>query len=63
MAKMTLVTELKCGDVFTFREVDYVCLLNFIDDRTSQSMVTAILEKDGDSVISDVYGIRFFKYF
>ena len=61
---MIEVTKLKNGQVFSFREVEYVCLMAFIDTRTSQVIVTALRMEDYKlGHASQVFGFRFFKLF
>ena len=61
---MIVVTELKNGQVFLFRDVEYVCLMTFIDSRTAQVIVTALKREEYiHADISNVIGFRFFKFF
>ena len=61
---MIRVTELKNGQVFLFRDSEYVCLLTFIDNRTSQVIVTSLKREDYETgSISTIFGFRFFKFF
>jgi len=49
---MTKAEDLKCGDIFKFRDKIYLCLLSFTDCRHTQTIVTATpyLPK-GDGVV------------
>lgn len=38
--------DLKCGDVFRYRNNHYLTLLNFTDSRHAQTIITAVLESD-----------------
>lgn len=61
---MIEVTKLKNGQVFSFREDEYVCLLALVDSRTAQVIVTALKREDYElGNISQVFGFRFFKFF
>lgn len=55
--------DLRCGDVFLFREVEYVCLVNFAQFNTLQSIVTAVLASESGSEVQTIYSIRFFSNF
>lgn len=55
--------DLKCGDRFTFRDVDYVTLLSFTDDRHSQTMITCVRHSQFAKPVREVAAIRFHRRF
>lgn len=62
------VEDLKCGDVFTFRDVAYLCLMSFTDNRHSQTIVTAVRPPGQNPpwtklTPNTVYALRLFRTF
>jgi hypothetical protein len=59
--RMVEAQDLKCGDKFIFRSAAYICLVNFIDSRHTQAIVTAILAHA--KTANEVHCMRFFRTF
>ncbi len=60
MIKLINAYDLKCGDVFIFRDVIYVALLCNTDERHTTTFVTALPE---DLSVKLIISIRFFQTF
>lgn len=55
--------DLKCGDVFIFRDKYYITLVNVTDMRHSQTIITAIAEDDVQISSTNVACLQLFRTF
>lgn len=55
--------DLKCGDVFIFRDKYYIALVNVTDIRHAQTVITAIAEDDVQVSSTNVTYLQLFRTF
>jgi hypothetical protein len=60
---MTMVEEVRCGDVFRFRGEQYVCLSCFTDRRHTQTILTCVRHAKHLRCDEEVIVFRLFRTF
>lgn len=55
--------NLRCGDVFLFRDNLYVCLMSFTDRRHTQTIITAVEQQDSGIPMTRITALRLYRTF